>query len=130
MSGETDPAVPTPAAPSPYVTGLLGRCPRCGKGKLFSGLINLAPRCTACDLDFAFADTGDGPAVFVTLFAGFFVLGAALWTELVYEPPFWVHLVVFLPLTAIVCVGLLRPVKGLLVALQYRNKAEPGRLEK
>lgn len=65
----------------------------------------------------------------MTLFAGFLVLGAALWTELTYEPPFWVHLVIFLPLTAIVCVGLLRPTKGLLVALQYKNKAEQGRLE-
>jgi uncharacterized protein (DUF983 family) len=117
------------AAPSPYVTGLLGRCPRCGRGKLFSGLLQLAPRCTACHLDYNFVDTGDGPAVFVTLFAGFVVLGAALWTEIVYEPPFWVHLVVFLPLTAVVCIGLLRPAKSLLISLQYRNKAEEGRLE-
>ena len=114
---------------SPYVTGLLGRCPHCGRGKMFSGLLTLVPRCEVCGLDFSFADAGDGPAVFVTLFGGFLVLGAALWTELVYEPPFWVHLVVFLPLTAIVCIGLLRPTKGLLVALQYRNKAEQGRLE-
>jgi uncharacterized protein (DUF983 family) len=114
---------------SPYVTGLLGRCPRCGKAKMFTGLLTLVPRCEICGLDFAFADAGDGPAVFVTLFAGFFVLGAALWTELVYEPPFWVHLVIFLPLTALVCIGLLRPMKGLLVALQYRNKAEQGRRE-
>ncbi len=116
-------------ATSPYVTGLLGRCPRCGRGKMFTGLLTLVPRCKICGLDFAFADAGDGPAVFVTLFAGFLVLGAALWTELAYEPPFWVHLVIFLPLTAIVCIGLLRPAKGLLVALQYRNKAEQGRLE-
>lgn len=117
------------SAPSPYVTGLLGRCPRCGRGKLFSGLLRLAPSCSSCGLDYAFVDSGDGPAVFVTLFAGFLVLGAALWTELAYEPPFWVHLVVFLPLTALVCIGLLRPTKGLLIALQYRNKAEEGRLE-
>ncbi|MDF2118911.1 DUF983 domain-containing protein [Roseiarcaceae bacterium H3SJ34-1] len=114
---------------SPYSTGLAGRCPRCGQGRLFTGFINLAPRCEVCDLDFKFADSGDGPAVFVTLFAGFLVLGAALWTELNYEPPFWVHMVIFLPLTLIVCLGMLRPLKGLLVALQYRNKAEQGRLE-
>jgi uncharacterized protein (DUF983 family) len=98
---------------SPYSVGLAGRC----------------PRCEVCDLDFKFADSGDGPAVFVTLFAGFIVLGAALWTELRYEPPFWVHMVIFMPLTIIVCLGMLRPLKGLLVALQYRNKAEQGRLE-
>jgi len=117
------------APQSPYSTGLCGRCPRCGQGRLFRGFINLAPRCEVCGLDYKFADSGDGPAVFVTLFAGFLVLGAALWTELTFEPPFWVHMVIFLPLTLIVCLGMLRPLKGLLVALQYRNKAEQGRLE-
>lgn len=115
--------------PSPYVAGLLGRCPHCGRGKAFSGLLNIAPRCNVCGLDFSFADTGDGPAVFVILFAGFFVLGAALWTEVVFEPPFWVHIVIFLPLTGIICIGLLRPMKGVLLALQYRNKAEQGTLK-
>lgn len=115
--------------PSPYVAGLRGRCPRCGRGKMFTGLLTLVPRCEVCGLNFSFADAGDGPAVFVTLIGGFLVLGAALWTELVFEPPFWVQLVIFLPLTAIVCIGLLRPTKGLLVALQYHNKAEQGRLE-
>ena len=96
---------------------------------MFRSFIDLAARCEACGLDYAFADAGDGPAVFVTLFAGFFVLGLALWTELRFEPPFWVHLVIFLPLTAIVCLGMLRPLKGLLVALQYRNKAGQGRID-
>ncbi|MHB8885886.1 MAG: DUF983 domain-containing protein [Methylovirgula sp.] len=124
MSGEDE-----YSTPSPYVAGLRGRCPRCGRGPMFTGLLTLVPHCKSCGLDFSFADAGDGPAVFVTLIGGFLVLGAALWTELAFEPPFWVHLVVFLPLTAIVCVGLLRPTKGLLVALQYHNKAEQGRLE-
>jgi uncharacterized protein (DUF983 family) len=114
---------------SPYSTGFAGRCPRCGEGRLFTSFINLAPRCEVCGLDFKFADAGDGPAVFVTLFAGFLVLGAALWTEIRYEPPMWVHMVIFMPLTLIVCLGMLRPLKGVLVALQYRNKAEQGRLE-
>ncbi len=114
---------------SPYMAGLLGRCPRCGRGKMFSGLIALASRCEDCGLDYSFADAGDGPAVFVILIAGFVVLGAAMWMEIVYDPPMWVLLSIFLPLTVIVCVGLLRPMKGLLVALQYRNKAEQGRLE-
>jgi uncharacterized protein (DUF983 family) len=117
------------APQSPYATGLAGRCPRCGEGRLFSGFLTVAPRCEACGLDLAFADAGDGPAVFVTLFAGFIVLGGALWLELSYEPPFWVHFLIFLPLTFIVCLGVLRPLKGLLVALQFANKAEQGRLE-
>jgi uncharacterized protein (DUF983 family) len=115
--------------PSPFVCGLTASCPRCGQGKLFAGFFALAKRCGNCGLDFGFADSGDGPAVFVSLIGGFLVLGAALWTELLYEPPFWVHLVIFLPLTLIVCLGLLRPLKALLIALQYRNKAEPGRLK-
>ena len=114
----------------PVATGLSGHCPRCGQGKLFSGFLTVAPRCQSCGLDFKFADAGDGPAVFVILLAGCLVLGAALWLELKYEPPFWVHLVVSLPLTLVVCLGMLRPLKGVMVALQYRNRAEEGRLEK
>ena len=115
---------------SPYSTGLSGRCPRCGEGRLFHGFLTIAPRCEHCGLDFGFADAGDGPAVFVTLFAGFIVLGAALWVELAYEPPFWLHLLIFAPLTLIVCLGILRPLKGLLVAMQYANQAEQGRLHR
>lgn len=115
---------------SPISAGLAGRCPRCGDGHLFAGFIGVAPCCEVCGLDFAFADSGDGPAVFVALFGGFIVLGAALWTEIVYQPPMWVHMVLFLPLTLIVCLGMLRPLKGLLIALQYRHKAELGRLER
>ena len=107
----------------PLSTGLAGRCPRCGQGKLFAGFLTIAPKCEACGLDFAFADAGDGPAVFVSLFAGFLVLGAALWTEFTFSPPYWLLLVIFLPLTAIVCMGMLRPLKGLMVGLQWRNKA-------
>ncbi|MBV9217987.1 MAG: DUF983 domain-containing protein [Methylobacteriaceae bacterium] len=113
---------------SPVSTGMAGRCPRCGQGRLFEGFLKVAPHCPACGLDLKFADAGDGPAVFVTLLAGFVVLGLALITELLYEPPIWVHLVIFLPLTLFVCLGLLRPLKGVLVALQYRNRAEQARL--
>ena len=114
---------------SPIVTGLLGRCPRCGEGKLFKGLVALRPRCQACGLDYAFADSGDGPAVFVILIAGFLALGLVLWIEFTFNPPYWVHLLVSLPLTMAICLGMLRPLKGILIALQYRNKAEQGRLE-
>ena len=117
------------APQSPFLCGLRGTCPRCGRGAIFAGFLALAPRCGKCGLDFGFADSGDGPAVFVSLIGGFLVLGAAFWTDLMYEPPFWVHLAIFLPLTLIVCLGLLRPLKGTLIALQYRNKAEQGRLQ-
>ena len=118
------------ASPSPYATGIASRCPRCGGGKMFDGFLELAPRCEACGLDYGFADAGDGPAVIVTLLAGFIVVGTALVVEVKYEPPIWLHLAIFLPLTLVVCLGLLRPLKGVLVSLQYRNKAGLGQLEK
>ena len=114
---------------SPISAGLASRCPRCGDGRLYSGFLTVAPKCDVCGLDFGFADSGDGPAVFVTLIAGFVVLGAAMAIDLAYEPPLWVYAVFFLPLAVLVCLGLLRPAKSLLIALQYSNKAAPGRLD-
>jgi uncharacterized protein (DUF983 family) len=115
--------------PIPAVsTGFVGRCPRCGYGHLFQGFLTLAPRCEHCGLDYGFADAGDGPAVFVTMFAGTLVLGLALILDIAYEPPLWVHMVVSLPLAVLVCLAVLRPTKGVLVALQYKHKAEQGRL--
>ncbi len=114
---------------SAITTGLSGHCPRCGQGRMFRGFLSLAPRCESCGLEYSFADSGDGPAVFVTLIAGFLVLGLALAVDVAYEPPLWVHFLIFLPLALIVCLGLLRPLKGLLIASQYKNKAAPGRLD-
>lgn len=112
----------------PVSAGLRGRCPRCGTGKLFDGFLDLAPDCGVCGLDNGFASSGDGPAVFVTLIAGAIVVGLALWTDVAYDPPLAVLFSIFLPLTLVVCLGILRPLKGLLIALQYRNRAEQGGL--
>lgn len=114
----------------PLSAGLAGRCPRCGEGALISGLLTIRPQCDVCGLDYGFADSADGPAVFVMLIAGFIVVGGALFLEAMWEPPYWVHLVVTVPLAALVCIAMLRPLKGLMVFLQYRNKAEEGRLGK
>jgi uncharacterized protein (DUF983 family) len=122
-----DPAYPPVSA---YIAGLTGRCPRCGKGKLFSGFLTLKPLCDVCGLDNSSADAGDGPAVFVILLAGFVVVAAALAVEVLYQPPFWVHALLWLPLILIVTLGPLRPIKGLLIALQYQNKAAEGRLQR
>jgi uncharacterized protein (DUF983 family) len=115
---------------SPYTAGLRGRCPRCGEGKLFGGFLDLAPGCDRCGLDYSFADAGDGPAVFVILIAGFVVVGAALVTEALWRPSYWVHAALWLPLLLLLTLGLLRPLKGLLVALQFHHKAEEGRLDR
>ena len=113
---------------SAFATGLACRCPRCGEGKLFAGFLDVKPACEVCGLDYAFADAGDGPAVFVILLAGFIVVGAALVVEFKYQPPFWLHALLWGPLVLLVTIGPLRPLKALLIALQYRNDAAPGRL--
>jgi uncharacterized protein (DUF983 family) len=115
--------------PLPITRGLAGRCPRCGKGRLFQGFLTLRPRCESCGLDFNFADAGDGPGVFVILLGGAVVVFCALITEVVYQPPYWVHAALWLPLVLIVTIAPLRLVKGLLIALQYHHKAAEGRLE-
>jgi uncharacterized protein (DUF983 family) len=115
--------------PSPLIAGLACRCPRCGKGKLFQGFLSLRPACENCGLKYDFADAGDGPAVFIILFAGFVVVFAALITEVMYQPPFWLHALLWLPLILVVTVLPLRPMKALMIALQHRHKAAEGRLE-
>jgi uncharacterized protein (DUF983 family) len=119
----------SPSEPSPFRAGLACRCPRCGRGGLFQGFLGLRPRCEECGLDFAFADSGDGPAVFVILLAGLVVVGAALVLEFKYEPPLWVHAVLWGPLIPAVTLLPLRPMKALMIALQYRHKAAEGRTE-
>src|SRR5688500_13535151 len=119
-------AEPAPASPSPVVVALAGRCPRCGQGALFrSGLI-LRDRCERCGLSYAFADSGDGPAVFAIFILGFLVLGGALWVEFRFEPPIWVHVVLWGLLTPLLALGLLRLLKAGLIALQYKHKAGEG----
>ncbi|GGH08228.1 hypothetical protein GCM10007036_03590 [Alsobacter metallidurans] len=116
------------ALPNPVLTGLRGRCPRCAQGKLFSGFLKLAPRCEHCGLDFDFADPADGPAFFAMSVMSFPVLGFALWYDSAYQPPWWGHLLVSLPMLLALCVLPLRPIKGWLVCSQYFYKAEQGRL--
>jgi uncharacterized protein (DUF983 family) len=115
--------------PGAVLAGLSCACPRCGEGRLFAGFLTLRPRCEVCGLDFGFADSADGPAFFIMFFAGGIVVAAALITEILYHPPYWVHAMLWLPLICVVTLGPLRPVKGLLIALQYHNKAAEGRLQ-
>jgi uncharacterized protein (DUF983 family) len=122
-----------PDATLPTVTasamrGLACRCPRCGRGKLYSGFINLRPGCEACGLDYAFIDAGDGPAIFIIMIAGAIVVASALIVEVKYQPPFWVHAVLWLPLILATTLLPLRSMKALLIALQYHHKAAEARL--
>lgn len=115
---------------SPFKTGVACRCPRCAKGRLFQGFLTLRPRCEICGLDYGFADAGDGPAVFVILFAGFVVVFSALLVEVLYQPPFWLHAVLWGPLILVTTLGPLRPMKGVMIALQYHHKAAEGRSDR
>ena len=112
---------------TPITRGLRARCPHCGEGRLFQGFLTLRPTCERCGLDYSFADAADGPAVFVILISGFIVVFAALAVEVLYQPPFWLHAVLWLPLILITTLLPLRPAKGLMIALQYHHKAAEGR---
>jgi uncharacterized protein (DUF983 family) len=89
----------------------------------------LREKCENCGLSYAFIDTGDGPAVFVIMVLGFIMLGAALILEFSVHPPIWVHALLWIPGTLILALGLLRPLKALLIALQFHNKAAQGQRE-
>ena len=94
------------------------------------GFLDIRPRCEACGLDYSFADSGDGPAVFIILIAGFLVVGSALIVEVLYQPPLWLHALLWLPLILATTLLPLRPLKGLMIALQYHHKAAEGRLDR
>jgi uncharacterized protein (DUF983 family) len=116
--------------PNTISAAVLCRCPRCGKGPLFRQALVLRESCSTCGLDFKFIDTGDGPAIFAIFILGFLVLGGALYVEFTFAPPPWVHAVLWGVLTPLLALVLLRFLKALLIALQYRHGAEEGRLEK
>ena len=97
---------------------------------MFEGFLRPAPRCSTCALDLDFADSADGPAVTVILSVGFLIAGAALLVEIAYAPPIWVHVILWGPMVLLLCLGLLRPLKGIMVAWQYTNRAELGRLDR
>jgi uncharacterized protein (DUF983 family) len=103
--------------------GLLCRCPACGQAPLFDGLLTIKPQCAKCGTDFAGADSGDGPAVFVILVAGAICVPIVLIGQLIFKPPPWLLGLFVLPLTGLVCIGLLRPFKAMLFAMQWHHKA-------
>jgi uncharacterized protein (DUF983 family) len=97
------------------------RCPRCGEGKIFTGLLTVRQTCPACGLDLSAEDAGDGPAVFLIFFLGAAAVSIAAWMEIEFDPPIWVHLVVLTPLILGGAILLLRPLKAYMIALQYRH---------
>jgi uncharacterized protein (DUF983 family) len=115
---------------SPLSTGIAGKCPRCGRGKLIVGYLSVAKSCSSCGLDFSFADAGDGAAWFVMLFACVFGVGSILGIEVAYAPVWWVHVLIAIPVLIVIPAILLCPMKGVLLSQQWRMNASEGRLEK
>ena len=128
MANEQPDAGGNPPRLSPVVTGITGRCPQCGKSSMFDGFLAMKSTCPSCGLDLSLADTGDGPAFFASFIGGFLLLALGVWLQVKYDPPVWVYGVV-LVLGVILITGMIRPLKGLLTALQFDNKAEQGRFE-
>ncbi len=116
------------ARPRPIDSGWKGVCPRCGARTLFRSWIGFNHACAACGLRFADFNVGDGPAAFLTLGIGTIVTVLAIWLELAATPPWWVHVLLWLPLTLASVIGSLRIAKGWLLALEYRNAAREGKL--
>ena len=102
------------------------RCPRCGEGKLFTGILTVRDRCPVCDLDLAAADTGDGAAAFIILIEGAVLVALAFWVEFRFNPPLWVHAILWPALAIPATIGMMRPLKALLIAQQFRNR--PGEM--
>ncbi len=128
MPETPDPSPPN-KAPSTVEVALKGLCPRCGAPTLFDGMAKFADKCRACGLDFAQFNVGDGPAAFLTLILGAVIVALAITLELTVHPPFWVHMILWIPLTAGAVVLALRASKAALLALEYRNKAREVRNE-
>ena len=114
-------------AVNPVVAGLSCRCPNCGEGPLFSGYLKVHPVCEACGFDLRKADSGDGPVVFIVLIVGALVSAGALLMEVAYRPPIWLHLMLWLPLSAMLSLAFLRPFKGVMIALQFHHRASEAR---
>jgi uncharacterized protein (DUF983 family) len=122
------PTKPSIDAIPPVQAGLAGCCPRCGARTLFASWTKFAARCSACGLDFDQFNVGDGPAAFLTLIIGAIIAGLAITVELVFSPPFWVHILLWPPITLGLILLALRAGKGVLLALEYRNAAREGKI--
>jgi uncharacterized protein (DUF983 family) len=118
------------AEPPPARAALEGLCPRCGARTLFAGFVKFADKCGGCGLDYSGFNVGDGPVVFLTMGVGAIVTTLAVSVELAFSPGPLIHALLWIPLTTLLVVGAQRFAKGLLLVLEYRNRASEGRLRK
>jgi uncharacterized protein (DUF983 family) len=109
--------------PSIARVALFGLCPQCGHKTLFAGLGQFADRCANCGLDFSSYNVGDGPAALLTMGIGALIIVLALIVDTAFRPPFWVHVIIWVPFTAALTVVTLRMAKAALLAAEHRNRA-------
>ena len=109
-------------------TGLAGRCPQCGEGKLYRSLLKPVEYCSICGLDMSFAEEGDGPAVLVILLLGGVIAGLVLAFENMFHPPLWLHVMIWIPVTFALSIYALKIMKGIMIAAQFKTKAAEGQL--
>lgn len=108
---------------------LFGECPACGQRTLFAGAVRFADRCRACGHDFTRYNVGDGPAAFLTMIIGGLVCAAALTLQLTVEPPFWLHIVLWVPLTTAAVIASLRVSKAAMLIHEARAQVREGRID-
>jgi len=113
----------TATTPSVLYVALHCRCPRCGRGKLLENLLEVRDACDVCALDLRQSDAGDGAIVAAVLVLGAIVVGLAFWVEFRFNPPLWVHAVLWPVVTIPLAVAVMRPAKAALIALQYRHRS-------
>jgi uncharacterized protein (DUF983 family) len=109
--------------PSIAKAALFGLCPQCGHKTLFAGLGQFADSCANCGLDFSSYNVGDGPAALLTMAIGALIIVLALIVDTAFHPPFWVHVIIWVPFTAALTVISLRMAKAALLAAEHRNRA-------
>ncbi|MGB5725516.1 MAG: DUF983 domain-containing protein [Parasphingorhabdus sp.] len=115
--------------PDVLPAALFGLCPNCGQKTLFAHVTQFSDKCRACGLDYSRFNVGDGPAAFLTLIVGAIILGMALAVEANFNPPIWVHALLWFPLTIAAVVGSLRVSKAILLILEHRNQAREGTID-
>ncbi|HWD29776.1 MAG TPA: DUF983 domain-containing protein [Rhizomicrobium sp.] len=113
-----------PAMQTPVMRGLMGRCPKCGEGKLFRAFLKVADNCPACGEAMHHHRADDFPAYLVIVIVGHIVVAATLGVEAAFAPPLWLHAVIWLPVTTAMALGMLQPVKGAVVAYQWEHGME------
>ncbi|MDA0998219.1 MAG: DUF983 domain-containing protein [Proteobacteria bacterium] len=119
----SDSIEPTRSVGQTIGLGFAGKCPRCGEGAIFASYLKVADRCTVCGLGFSGHDSGDGAVVPALLVLGAVIVGVALYVEFNFEPPVWVHMAIWGPLTVLSTMGMLPRLKGIGIALQHRFRS-------